>query len=1098
MESHNQILGTGTDLENISSSENKNAPPLEKETRFAVVMYGGVSLAIYIYGVAQELYKMVRATARRLDNEDRYLLEWIELDNTEKIYRRLGESLRTKFVVDILSGTSAGGINAIYLAKALANGQSIDGLKSIWLDQGDIAKLINDKKSAIAGLEVQNPPLSLLNSQRMYFYLLKALHGMDIGNPEKGLSPFVEELDLHITATDIRGLTVDLPVANANVSESRYRNIFRFHYSTMDAAGWEKEKTAMDADRNFSNDFEKDNNPFLAYVARCTSSFPFAFEPMQLEDIKSVLRTEDFKEYKYKPEKWSNFYTEYERAGADFPKRSFGDGGYLDNKPFSYATEALLRRRADRLVDRKLIYIDPSPEHPKDIKADEKPDAFQNVLAALLSIPRYEPIREDLEKVVERNQLIQRVNKIVSRFSYVPETKKGIRVWQTDAKLWSKKYFDDDLLTWFGISYATYHQLRVTSVLEGLNCAILRAFNWSETGKSAENLGVLMDGWRHAYYATDPQLKKTHWSENDILFRLDISWRMRRLQYLQNLINKLLEAVYSSGINSKYTPDERKKILAQVNKIIEVSGIKLDISELDGDQTRAELTKIKSEINDAYGHLRARGRKLRSQSLLGKLQGDEQLRVYSNELLEFKKYLEGPNYKVPGLMYLDELAEKGRVFLQTPSSDKSELTEVFSMIEKISSTLAGHLTDKNGKGYVRESLSLASSKVRSAIGSAPKKGEKDNRTLIQQCLSYYFDRFEYYDMLVFPVYYGTGVEGSDEAEIIRISPEDATNLIDEKNTGKKKLAGTTLANFGAFFTLEWRENDMMWGRLDGAECLIKALHVEGDERTKFIEEIHQAILQDDLSPRDEVKILKSKNEVEKAEKEIIGKYKSHYGLQDGQAEWLYKAIHRLSKPEKLTENFRNSYSINRDFPPRETLLAGSRAMRVFGSLLNGLSSSYKSFSNPAKWITSAGSIFSGILAVALPNSLGNFLTAGYWVWLLYIFEILLGVAGWLFKSTDIKQIGLISFVITFSTHFILTLINRWLDGHNDRKLIRYIYSALICLLIAGIVFTMYIGVLDLGLLKFPSGVLGDWLHQIIDNCPKTIAPDAVLFCRPSE
>jgi hypothetical protein len=36
---------------------------VRKEIRFAVVMYGGVSLAIYINGVAQELLKMVRATA---------------------------------------------------------------------------------------------------------------------------------------------------------------------------------------------------------------------------------------------------------------------------------------------------------------------------------------------------------------------------------------------------------------------------------------------------------------------------------------------------------------------------------------------------------------------------------------------------------------------------------------------------------------------------------------------------------------------------------------------------------------------------------------------------------------------------------------------------------------------------------------------------------------------------------------------------------------------------------------------------------------------------------------------------------------------------
>jgi hypothetical protein len=35
-----------------------------QEVRFAIVMYGGVSLAIYINGIAQELLRLVRATAR--------------------------------------------------------------------------------------------------------------------------------------------------------------------------------------------------------------------------------------------------------------------------------------------------------------------------------------------------------------------------------------------------------------------------------------------------------------------------------------------------------------------------------------------------------------------------------------------------------------------------------------------------------------------------------------------------------------------------------------------------------------------------------------------------------------------------------------------------------------------------------------------------------------------------------------------------------------------------------------------------------------------------------------------------------------------------
>ena len=53
----------------------------KQEVRFAVVMYGGVSLAIYINGVAQELLKLVRSTAQNSGKP---------LTGTERIYRQVG------------------------------------------------------------------------------------------------------------------------------------------------------------------------------------------------------------------------------------------------------------------------------------------------------------------------------------------------------------------------------------------------------------------------------------------------------------------------------------------------------------------------------------------------------------------------------------------------------------------------------------------------------------------------------------------------------------------------------------------------------------------------------------------------------------------------------------------------------------------------------------------------------------------------------------------------------------------------------------------------------------------------------------------------
>ena len=59
-------------------------------------------------------------------------------------------------------------------------------------------------------------------------------------------------------------------------------------------------------------------------------------------------------------------------------------------------------------------------------------------------------------------------------------------------------------------------------------------------------------------------------------------------------------------------------------------------------------------------------------------------------------------------------------------------------------------------------------------------------------------------------------------DIVRISPEDATSLIDERHEppppeGRRKLAGTYLFHFGAFLDRNWRYNDMLWVTVDGLD-----------------------------------------------------------------------------------------------------------------------------------------------------------------------------------------------------------------------------------------------------------------------------------------
>ena len=45
-------------------------------------------------------------------------------------------------VVDVIAGTSAGGINGIVLAKALARGVQQDPLREVWFDKASLLKLV--------------------------------------------------------------------------------------------------------------------------------------------------------------------------------------------------------------------------------------------------------------------------------------------------------------------------------------------------------------------------------------------------------------------------------------------------------------------------------------------------------------------------------------------------------------------------------------------------------------------------------------------------------------------------------------------------------------------------------------------------------------------------------------------------------------------------------------------------------------------------------------------------------------------------------------------------------------------------------------------
>ena len=64
-------------------------------------------------------------------------------------------------------------------------------------------------------------------------------------------------------------------------------------------------------------------------------------------------------------------------------------------------------------------------------------------------------------------------------------------------------------------------------------------------------------------------------------------------------------------------------------------------------------------------------------------------------------------------------------------------------------------------------------------------------TAARLCLDHYYRNFVLYDLVTYPVQYGTGAGEANIVKVFRVSPEDAKSIINERAPGeqRRKLAG---------------------------------------------------------------------------------------------------------------------------------------------------------------------------------------------------------------------------------------------------------------------------------------------------------------------
>ena len=525
----------------------------EKELRFALVCYGGISLAVYMHGITKEIWHLVRASVTFHDGQ-------APGAGSEGVYHALFAEMeeqggvRVRVLADIIAGASAGGINGIFLAQAIATGQSLDPLTELWLGSADVEALIDpeaapnsrfskvwalplawmaagrsaDKVEALDETTREEVRTKLSHFIRSRWFeppfggaaftnlLIDALEAMAASEPGVRLLPPGQPLDLFVTVTDFTGHPERLSLHSPpEVMETEHRLVFGFndHGEAVDSLA------AI---------------PELAFAARATSSFPGAFPPFVVGELDAVIEKRgiawpgraDFLK-RILPRHWA-------AHGAE--TAALIDGGVLANAPFQPAIEALRERPARREIDRRFIYIDPFPGLKIRLGGhSEKPGFFQTILASISELPRQQPIRDNLEAIAARSARIERMRSVVATIR--PDVEAEID------SLFGRTLFLDRptpkrLIAWrrraqsaavarAGYSYAAYGHLKAAGVIETIATLLYHA--GAEPGPV--HWRQLRDGVEAAVAQRTAGPRATD-AEIDFFRRFDLRFRIRRLRLL--------------------------------------------------------------------------------------------------------------------------------------------------------------------------------------------------------------------------------------------------------------------------------------------------------------------------------------------------------------------------------------------------------------------------------------------------------------------------------------------------------------------------------------------------------------------------------------
>jgi patatin-related protein len=741
-----------------------------KELRLALVCYGGSSLAVYMHGVTKELHRLVKGSALlEAAGDDGSPSEHVYGRLLEELAQKNPEQLRTRVVVDVIAGTSAGGINGVCLAKALAHNRSLDDFRDLWFQRGDIDGLLAAprwlptrvlKGAWVALRGLKNP---LLRGDLMARWIYDAFHSMDDkGSAPAGLDTLMPErhkIELFVTATDFYGYGRQVPYADPNpIQDRRHRHVLAFHYGGDDGR----------------DDFDRDSNGALTFAARTTSCIPGVFPPVSFEALRGWLGEE-------RPVDWKQldrrFFRLYELAKFPAAWTWFVDGGVLDNKPFGPAIEAIRERPADVQVERRLLYLEPDPGVGLSPTRRNPPSTLAAALGGLTGLPRSEPILDDLVEVGALNERVRRIRDIIetswdtidARVRQIAGPLEAVPKDPADPKLAQiRKATSDEARRSAGFSYATYVRLKISGVVDRYAETACLVCDLPPDSTHALLARSALRRWAETHKLFEQRIEPSQ-AQLDFLLSFDLAYSERRLRFVID------------GLSHLYTKAGTE-----------------DYPE------RAQIDEAKGRLWEAVGTVR--------DASSGK---------------GFDETLRG---SFDACFAIDVM----RTFMQDQGFNAGKyVDEHRAQLDALETALRDHLKQQLS-GFTADLYS-------GLLGLTEGWSDKHRWDLLVRYLG-----FPFWDVLLYPIQALSDVGERDHVEIVRLSPRDSHRIPVEDPT-QKKLIGAEKGHFGAFLSRRGREQDYLWGRLDGAERLVGLLLGDAPEADvkRWCDEAFRAILDED-------------------------------------------------------------------------------------------------------------------------------------------------------------------------------------------------------------------------------------------------------------